>query len=543
MMDRSPLDTSTLSPAAQKALGPGPGRMMAARGLVPLPPGEQIAVLYQLALDVEFGVAATGTAKGLPEKVIAGALADPRLDPRVVDFVADYVLDKPAAFEAIVQSPTAADETIARLAGKANANQVDRIAANEQRLLRFPDIIAAMYLNKHARMSTVDRAVELAVRNNVRVPNLPAWDEIARALEHAPPSDDALFAQAIEDVSGDDSHITQGDPNAEEDPEHPVATPDEKKTQRYQDMTIPMKIRYVMTGNGNARAKGIRDSVKIVALAAIKSPAVTEFEAIVQSPTAADETIARLAGKANASQVDRIAANEQRLLRFPDIIAAMYLNKHARMSTVDRAVELAVRNNVRVPNLAAWDEIARALEHAPPSDDALFAQAIEDVSGDDSHITQGDPNAEVDPEHPGATPDEKKTQRYEDLTIPMKIRYVMTGNGNARAKGIRDSVKIVALAAIKSPAVTEFEAKSYAGNQALAEDVIRYIAGRREWTKNLQVKRALCRNPKTPINDVAKLLPFLLEKDLQNLARSKGVPSAVAAQAKKLISQRKGGKP
>ena len=41
----------------------------------------------------------------------------------------------------------------------------------------------------------------------------------------------------------------------------------------------------------------------------------------------------------------------------------MYLNKHARMSTVDRAVELAVRNNVRVPGLAAWDEIARALEH------------------------------------------------------------------------------------------------------------------------------------------------------------------------------------
>lgn len=363
-MDRSPLDTSTLSPAAQKALGPGPGRMMAARGLVPLPPGEQVAVLYQLALDVEFGSAAMGTAKGLPEKVVASALADPKLDPRVVDFLADHVLDKPAAFEAIVQSPTAADETIARLAGKANANQVDRIAANEQRLLRFPDIIAAMYLNKHARMSTVDRAVELAVRNNVRVPNLPAWDEIARALEHA-----------------------------------------------------------------------------------------------------------------------------------------------------------------------------------PPSDDALFAQAIEDVSGDDSHITQGDPNAEVDPENPGATPDEKKTQRYEDMTVPMKIRYVMTGNGNARAKGIRDSVKIVALAAIKSPAVTEYEAKSYAGNQALAEDVIRYIAGRREWTKNLQVKRALCRNPKTPINDVAKLLPFLLEKDLQNLARSKGVPSAVAAQAKKLISQRKGGKP
>ena len=124
----------------------------------------------------------------------------------------------------------------------------------------------------------------------------------------------------------------------------------------------------------------------------------------------------------------------------------------------------------------------------------------------------------------------------------MKIRLATTGNGYARAKAIRDPIRIVAMAAIKSPAITEFEAKSYAGNQTLAEDVIRYIASRREWTKNIQVKKALCRNPKTPINDAAKLLPFLLERDLQALARSKGVPSAVAAQARKLIMQRKGGK-
>jgi len=365
-MDRTPLDTARLSPAVQKALGPGPGRMMAARGLVPLPPGDQLAVLYQLSLDGELGSTAQGTAKGLPEKVLAGALADARLDPRIVDLFADFVLDKPAAFEALVQNPQTADETIARLAGRAGGREVDRIAANEQRLLRHPEIIAAMYLNKHARMSTVDRAVELAVRNNVRVPNLPAWDEIARALEKAPPASseqDALFAMAADAASGDDSEVTQGDMNEE-----------------------------AFDADGNP-------------------------------------------------------------LPIPD----------------------------------------------------------------------------------------KQDIPYERLSVPAKVRLAMTGNGYARAKAIRDPIRIVALAAIKSPAVTEFEAKSYAGNQTLAEDVIRYIAGRREWTKNIQVKKALCRNPKTPINDAAKLLPFLLEKDLNNLARSKGVPSAVSAQARKLIMQRKGG--
>lgn len=365
-MDRTPLDTTRLSPAAQKALGPGPGRMMAARGLVPLPPGDQLAVLYQLSLDGDLGAAALGTAKGLPEKVLAGALADGHLDPRILDLFADFAADKPAAFEALVQNGSTDDSTIARLAGRVGPREVDRIAANEQRLLRHPEIIAAMYLNKHARMSTVDRAVELAVRNNVRVPNLPAWDEIARALEKAPAS------------------------SAE--------------------------------------------------------------------------------------------------------------------------------------------------------DDALFAMAADAASGDDSPVTQGDMNAEThDPDGNPLPVPEAKDIPYARLSVPAKIRLAMTGNGYARGQAIRDPVRIVAMAAIKSPAVTEFEAKSYAGNQTLAEDVIRYIATRREWTKNIQVKKALCRNPKTPINEVAKLLPFLLEKDLRNLERSKGIPSAVAAQARKLLMQRKGG--
>ena len=38
MIAYSPLETAKLSPAAQKALGPGPGRMMASRGMTTIPP-------------------------------------------------------------------------------------------------------------------------------------------------------------------------------------------------------------------------------------------------------------------------------------------------------------------------------------------------------------------------------------------------------------------------------------------------------------------------------------------------------------------------
>jgi hypothetical protein len=364
MIQHTPLDAVRLSPAAQRALGPGPGRMMAARGLLPLAPADQIAVLYQLSLEPESNLAqsARATAAGLPEKLLAGALAQPATDPRVLDFFAQLIADKPAVFDAIALNPAVADQTIATLASRAGSREVDQIAQNEQRLLRHPEIIAAMYMNRRARMSTIDRVVELAVRNGVRVPGLAAWDEVARALTGAAPASadgDAMFAAMAATTVRDDSALTTGD-----------------------------------------------------------------------------------------------------------------------------------------------------AEQALPEDEAGPAAG----QGEDD--------------------DERK------LTVPMKIRLATLGDAFERAKRIRDPVRMVAIAAIKAPGVTDIEAARYAGNQALAEDVIRYIAANRNWTKLYAVKVSLCRNPKAPIVETTRFLPFLRQKDLVNLSKSKSVPSAVAAQARKLIMQR-----
>ena len=170
----TPLDSARLSPAAQKALGPGPGRMMASRGMMPLPPADQAAVLYQLSIDADAALAdaAKKTAAGLPDKILVGMMGDPKLDPRVIDFFATMHVEKSFVFDAAVQNPSISDQTVTTLAARGGAREVDMIATNEQRLLRHPEIIGAMYMNRKARMSTVDRVVELAVRNNVRVPGL-----------------------------------------------------------------------------------------------------------------------------------------------------------------------------------------------------------------------------------------------------------------------------------------------------------------------------------------------------------------------------------
>jgi hypothetical protein len=384
MISRTPLDTSRLSAAGQRALGPGPGRAMAARGLVPLSSGDQVAVLYQLSLDPDpaLAQAARATAAGLPERLLAGTLADPGVDPRVIDFFAEVAAGRPSVFDAIVMNPAAADETIAALAAKADAREVDLIAHNEQRVLRHPAIIAAMYMNRRARMSTIDRVVELAVRNNVRVPGLAAWDEVARALtggSRADERDDALI-QGVLEAAGDDSALTAGD--AERAP--PEVSPEK----------IPAE-----TGPG------------------------------------------RPAAGAGAG--------------------------------------------------AAGD------------------------GGDDP--------------------------AFEKLSIPAKIRLASIGNASIRAKAVRSPHRIVAMAAIKAQGVKDMEIVSYACNRNLLEDVIRYIASKREWTKLYGVKVALCRNPKTPLVEATRLLTALRERDLQDLAKSKGVSSALAAQARRLVMQRRAG--
>jgi hypothetical protein len=97
---------------------------------------------------------------------------------------------------------------------------------------------------------------------------------------------------------------------------------------------------------------------------------------------------------------------------------------------------------------------------------------------------------------------------------------------------------MVALAAIRSPQITDGEIAKAAGNRALSEDVVRYIANRKEMVKQYPVKLALVGNVKCPLAIALRLLPSLHGADIKQLARSKNVPGALAAAAKRLAAAR-----
>ncbi len=257
-------------------------------------------------------------------------------------------------------------------------------------------------------------------------------------------------------------------------------------------------------------------------------------DTVILNQSSDDTTIAKLAGTATEKQVDLIAENQQRILRCTEIIAAIYTNAHARMSTVDRVVELAVRHKLKVPGIAAWDEVARGVlqtEKERPAE-----APAEERTADEEFLTL-QTETEKEPES-----EEEAEVLLRDKSISEKIRIATIGNKFERAQLIKDPKKMIALAVIKSPSVKENEAAGYASNTALSEDVIAYIASRKEWTKLYHIKLALVNNPKCPLPAAMRLLPHLRAKDLNAMARSRSIPSALSAQARKLANVRRGGR-
>jgi hypothetical protein len=272
------------------------------------------------------------------------------------------------------------------------------------------------------------------------------------------------------------------------------------------------------------------------------------MERIVAHPALLPQTVVAVAAAASEAVAELVATNEQLLLAHPEIIEKLYMNKATRMSTADRILELAVRNNVELKGIPAYKEAAIAIgqelvaeataERTP--DDVLFVETeaiaeaiVVDATVEDTHRLDEETGEEV--------VEDKFLPIHAQLammTISQKIRRCMLGNAAERLILVRDSNRLVAAAAIKSPGIQENEVVRIAASRNVSDDVLRIIALDREWTRSHQIKLNLVSNPRTPFAFAAKLVMHLREHELKALARSKNVTGAVATAAKQQLSRR-----
>lgn len=145
-------------------------------------------------------------------------------------------------------------------------------------------------------------------------------------------------------------------------------------------------------------------------------------------------------------------------------------------------------------------------------------------------------DAAPEPEPASKDEDTQSTlQRIASMTVAQRIGLAMKGSREERAILIRDPNKIVAVAVLSSPKMTESEIESVAKMASISEEVLRIVANNRAWTKRYGVIVALARNPKTPVAISMNLLARLTERDLRAISQDKNVPEVLRVTARQKI--------
>jgi hypothetical protein len=260
--------------------------------------------------------------------------------------------------------------------------------------------------------------------------------------------------------------------------------------------------------------------------------------AVLQNPATPDEALVDAARRGGGEVVERILDNQVRLLRCPRLVEALDGNPAVsgphRTRLHDLQAELARRMRREERKQAAPEPV---VEEPAPVAETPLPETVETAPAEAGPV-EAVPEVEAGPEA-GFVPDEGDVlTRIMSMTVPEKVELALKGNREERAILVRDPIKVVAMAVLKSPKLTDREVESIAGMRNVVEDVIQSIAGNREWSKNYAVVHALCKNPKAPVRKVMTMMTRLNNRDLKLLGMDRGVAEAVRIAARKFYVAR-----
>jgi hypothetical protein len=129
-------------------------------------------------------------------------------------------------------------------------------------------------------------------------------------------------------------------------------------------------------------------------------------------------------------------------------------------------------------------------------------------------------------------------QKINRLDVKGRIQLALKGTKEERSLLIRDGTKVVALAVLESPKLTDGEVEKFASQKNVQESVLRAIPLKRRFMKIYPVVRNLVGNPRTPLDLGLGLMKHLLVQDLKNLSGNKEVSETVRKLALKMFKQK-----
>ncbi len=244
--------------------------------------------------------------------------------------------------------------------------------------------------------------------------------------------------------------------------------------------------------------------------------------AVLTHPAISIKTLLYLASKADQDVLERLAGNQNKLHKHPEIVEAIIANPNAQ-----KGLKFSL----------GWQEPG-------PEPAAVIAEdrAVQDdtaESGDEDGDNEGRNQAELEALMEEA--DREGMSKYQialELKVAEKIKMGLTGDKEWRSLMIKQSNKLIQAAVLKNPRITDGEVLMIAKNKTSSEDLIRMILLNKDWMKLYDIKKALITHPKTPPPKSMRLVPMLNMKDIKELAKSRQVSTLVSTAARKELELR-----
>ncbi len=246
-----------------------------ARGYLPLPQEELIAVLAFLALssDAEVAQLAHDSLKDVPLRSILTFASSETSAPDHLALLMRAAED-PQVLEALIRNRSVPDESLVDLAGRADATVQEILVINQARIIRAPQILDALLENPRLSAEAKRRALEtreeffdkkarLEKLAEEEVAEFLPNDEIADLLEKAAQEDQANAAAGVKPAT---LPTIQLDPD-----KRPIFA-------KILHMTVAEKVQLAFKGGRTERMILVRERNKLICAAVMRNPRMSETE-------------------------------------------------------------------------------------------------------------------------------------------------------------------------------------------------------------------------------------------------------------------------
>lgn len=237
-------------------------------------------------------------------------------------------------------------------------------------------------------------------------------------------------------------------------------------------------------------------------------------------------------GRTQTANTDEVAApdEDKEGADVPEEAVTAYLSEHAAEIAAEKDKPFQPVGGV-VDLLGA--DYFPVVENKDMAESAAAAEAAKAASSAAAATAKADARKFIDP-----SKRDNAVQKINRLDVKGRIQLAMKGNKEERSILIRDGTKVVALAVLDAPKISDGEVEKFALQKNVLEAVLRQIPLKRRFMKNYIVVRNLVSNPRTPLDLGLGLMKHLLTQDLKNISANKEVSETVRKLALKMYKQK-----